>query len=651
MTRLYAAYAAIALVPVLILGLVLADHYRSEARQRGVAVGRSEALLVAQTAIEPSLDGRPLSDGLTLSQQADLQRLVAHAVRGGEILRLRVRDMAGRVVFSDDGSGFKEQPEDEASDAAKGQVVGRLTKLNSDSNDSGQVGPQTVEVYLPLQAGMPDHSVGVLEVYLPYAPIRVELASGLHALYRDMVIGLAALYAALLAISVSVSSGLRRQVRFNRYQAEHDDLTGLANRALFQRKGEEMLNRAAQNGSATAVALIDLDRFKEVNDTLGHTSGDKLLREVADRLAEAVGPAGMVARLGGDEFGVVLEDAGAPEATLERLRRSIEAVVSVSGLPLPVDASMGYVVAPADGSNMPELLQRADVAMYLAKGDHSGICRYDKVRDHYDAAKLNLIAELRHAIDAGQLVLHYQPKADVSGGRTKAVEALVRWQHPDHGLLYPDNFVPLAEQTGLIDKLTTWVMTNALSQISSLEGVGADVAVAVNISARNLTQATFAGQVIDILQQTNIAPRRLIAEITETALLVDPARAASVLGQLAQAGVTVSIDDFGIGQTSLGYLSSLPVGELKIDKSFVRDMLTNPTHAAIVRSVVELGHNLDLRVVAEGVEGAEVMDTLADFRCDQAQGYYIARPMPVDELAEWLRLPTTFASSQVNARV
>jgi diguanylate cyclase (GGDEF)-like protein len=636
-TRLYATYAAIALVPVLILGLVLAASYRSEARQRGLAVGRSEALLVAQTGVEPLLDGRPLSSGLTPSQVADLQRLVVHAVKGGEILRLRVRDLAGQVIFSDDGSGFREQPEDEAMDAAGGRVVGRLTKLNSDSNDTGDTGPETVEVYLPLQAGTPDRRVGVLEVYLPYAPIQAELTSGLHALYRDMTLGLAALYGALFVITMSVSRGLRRQVRLNRYQAEHDGLTGLPNRALFQRTGQEVLERAARSGTEAVVALIDLDRFKEVNDTLGHHSGDELLRQLADRLSEAIGPAGSVARLGGDEFGVILEDPGDPESTLQRLRRSIEAEVSVSGLPLSVGSSIGYVIAPADGDNMAQLVQRADVAMYLAKADHSGVCRYEKGRDHYDAAKLNLIAELRHGIDDGQLVIHYQPKAALPGRGTKAVEALVRWQHPDHGLLYPDSFVPLVEQTDLIDRLTSWVVTNALGQIATLGEEAADLAVAVNVSARNLTRPSFAAHVIDILHDAGVPPGRLIVEITETALLVDPARAAMVLGELTAAGVTVSIDDFGIGQTSLGYLSSLPVGELKIDKSFVKDMLANPAHAAIVRSVVELGHNLSLRVVAEGVEVAEVLDALGDIGCDLAQGFHIARPMPIDRLAEWLQ--------------
>ncbi|MGH9205679.1 MAG: putative bifunctional diguanylate cyclase/phosphodiesterase, partial [Acidimicrobiales bacterium] len=244
---------------------------------------------------------------------------------------------------------------------------------------------------------------------------------------------------------------------------------------------------------------------------------------------------------------------------------------------------------------MDDLLQHADVAMYLAKAQHVGVVHYDPEHDHYDAANLGLIADLRHAIDAGELVMHYQPKVALEDGRVEAVEALVRWQHPTLGLLYPDRFIPLCEQTDLIDRLTTWVMRTALTDIRDL----GEVSVSVNVSARTLGRGRFADQVISVLADLEVDPGRLIIEITETALLTDPPRAAAVLAQLDAVGVRVSLDDFGIGQTSLGYLSSLPVHELKIDKSFVMDMLANPAHAAIVRSIVDLGHNLKLQVVGE----------------------------------------------------
>jgi EAL domain-containing protein (putative c-di-GMP-specific phosphodiesterase class I) len=297
---------------------------------------------------------------------------------------------------------------------------------------------------------------------------------------------------------------------------------------------------------------------------------------------------------------------------------------------------VGFVVVPEDGTDVDDLLQHADVAMYLAKSQHTGVVHYEPENDHYDATNLELIANLRHAIDANELVLHYQPKASLDDGRVEAVEALVRWEHPSLGFLYPDRFIPLAEQTDLIDRLTEWVLTTALTDIRDLgEGFG-DVAVSVNVSARTLGRARFAQQVIKVLDAVGVAPERLMIEITETALLTDPPRASAVLAELDAVGVSVSLDDFGIGQTSLGYLSSIPVHELKIDKSFVSDMLGNPAHAAIVRSIVDLGHNLELRVVGEGVETDAVLDTLREAGCDMAQGFLLARPMPAMQLRRWL---------------
>jgi diguanylate cyclase (GGDEF)-like protein len=632
LARLFITYALITAVPVVLLGLVLAASFRTEATQRGVAEGRSEATLVAQTAVEPILDGRPLSQGMSPTEVAALDRLVKRAVGDKHVLRMRLRNLAGPVVYSDDGSGFKDKPEDEAIDAGKGEVSAKLTRLNSDSNDIGPLGPQAVEVYLPLLAGSPEHVVGVFEVYLPYAPIALDVDAGLHALYRDLLLGLGALYVALFIISVSVSRRLRQQVKENKFLAEHDPLTELPNRSLFHQRAQEAVIHSVRSDSRVAIAIVDLDRFKEVNDTLGHDSGDQLLTQLAQRLADHTRPQDAVARLGGDEFGVILSEVGDAEEVLRRLRDIIEHEVEVSGLPLSVESSIGYVIAPDDGIDVDDLMQHADVAMYVAKAQHSGVVRYDAEHDHYDAANLGLIADLRRAIDADELVMHYQPKAALEDGHVEAVEALVRWQHPTLGLLYPDRFIPLCEQTDLIDRLTTWVMRTSLTDIRDL----GDVAVSVNVSARTLGRARFADQVIAVLADLGVPPERLIIEITETALLTDPPRAASVLAQLDAIGVRVSLDDFGIGQTSLGYLSSLPVHELKIDKSFVMDMMANPAHAAIVRSIVDLGHNLSLQVVGEGVETDEVFATLREAGCDLAQGFLLARPMPVEALRGWL---------------
>ena len=605
---------------------------------------------MAQTAIQPLLDGQPLSRGLTPTATAGMQRLAAEAVKNGDVQRIRLRDLAGNVVFSDDRSGFRQTPEDEALDASRGLVVARLTRINSDSVDTGKAGSESVEIYMPLDAGTPRHRVGVLEAYLPYAPINADISSGLNTLYRHLALGLAALYVVLFGISFYAGRRLRRQVKMNAYLAEHDPLTDLPNRALFLRRAETVLTQGGQRGQPTTIAIIDLDRFKEVNDTLGHQNGDRLLTALSHRLASHLHSVDSLARLGGDEFGVILSNIADPDEVLVQLRSVIQREVEVGGLPLSIEASIGYVVAPDDGTDVDELLQLADVAMYVAKRQHAGVMRYDTTQNHYDASNLALVAELRHAIASDQLLLHYQPKVDITNQRADAVEALVRWQHPVHGLLYPDRFIPLAEQTDLIDELTSWVLTRALKDLSVLGPNGDQLTVAVNVSARNLGRMDFAGHVVEALAREHVEPHRLIIEVTETALMTDPVRAASVLGAISSAGVRISIDDFGSGQTSLGYLSTLPISELKIDRSFIADMHEDGGHAAIVRSIVELGHNLGFSVVGEGVETEDVLEHLVATGCDLVQGYLFARPMPIEQLVAWLRVRTAATCEPMSSR-
>jgi diguanylate cyclase (GGDEF)-like protein len=634
--RLFVVYALITSIPVIGLGVVLAGTFRKEADRRGLAEGRREANLIGQITIGPELDGRPLADGVSAGEKADLDGVVHRAIQRGQLLRLRLRDLAGDVVYADDGSGFGGEPEDEALDAAHGETVARLTRLNADSDDDGPTGVAAVEVYLPLSAGSAGRRVGVLEMYLPYAPIARDLEAGLHKLYLDLALGLAALYALLFAITISASRGLRRELSINAFMAHHDTLTELPNRSLFLTLARAAVARVSPEGPPVAVGIIDLDHFKDINDTLGHQSGDLLLTKLARRVSANMRPGDTVARLGGDEFGLVLRDVADAQQALLRLREVIAAEVDVRGLPLSVVPSPGFVTASEPDADVDALLQHAEVAMYAAKAQRAGVLQYRPDLNQYDASSLGLVAELRHAIAEGQLVLHYQPQASTAGDRISALEALVRWQHPVHGLLYPDRFLPLAEQTDLIDRLTRWVLDEALVEIQRLNELGFDLAVAVNVSARSIVRPDFAQEVIGALQRHAVAPDRLIVEVTETALLIDPARAAEVLEQLAAAGVTVSLDDFGQGQTSLGYLSRLPVHELKIDRSFVTDMHENPAHAAIVRSIIDLGHNLSMRVVAEGIETETVLATLREYECDVAQGFFLARPMPATSLEAWL---------------
>jgi diguanylate cyclase (GGDEF)-like protein len=591
---------------------------------------------VARTAIEPLLDG-PLSAGLSVAQSAALNRMTYRTVGAGHVVRLRLRDLTGRVVYSDDGSGLGEaDDDDEVADAVRGTMVALLTRLNSDANDVGPPGPRVVEIYLLLNAG--GARAGVLEIYLPYAPINADVTAGLRAIYLVLGVGLVALWATLAAISASTMRRLRQAAARNAYLADHDTLTGLPNRELFQRHAATAIAAARQDGRSVTVAVADLDRFKDVNDTLGYQNGDALLRRLGERLTAHARPGDTVARLGGDEFGLVLAATGEDEVRvrLDRLRAVLEAEVLIDSLPVSAEASFGYALAPADGGDVDTLLRRADMAMYRAKEDRTGVARYHSGREHYDAGKLALVAQLRRAIEAGELVLHFQPKALVRTGEVCAVEALVRWQHPERGLLPPDTFLPVAEQTGLIEPLTRWVLDAALREVRAWDPAFDAVTMAVNISARNLGRPDFANTVLSALYRTGVPPRRLFLEITETALLTDPETAAEVLDQVAAAGVRVSIDDFGRGQTSLGYLPSLPLHEIKIDKSFVTDLALSAGHRAIVRSIVELGHSLGLQVVAEGVETEEVIAILAAAGCDIAQGYLLARPMPATALAGWL---------------
>ncbi|HEX2782177.1 MAG TPA: bifunctional diguanylate cyclase/phosphodiesterase, partial [Ilumatobacteraceae bacterium] len=436
------------------------------------------------------------------------------------------------------------------------------------------------------------------------------------------------------------------------FLAEHDPLTELPNRSVFLRRAKAALADAARDGVPLAIAIIDLDRFREINDTLGHESGDLVIIELARRLKGSVSDGDTVARLGGDEFGLILHGVADAASLSSRIMGVIDHDVEVGGLHLAIEASIGFVVAPEDGRDVEELLQRADVAMYVAKAKQTDVARYRAQDDHYDAHNLELIGELRRGIDAGELVLHYQPKARLIDGRVEAIEALARWRHPVHGTLSPDRFIPLAEQTDLIENLTTWALTTALTELRELGPLAAEMSVAVNVSARNLSRVDFAERVVRILADLEMPAGRLVVEITETALLTDPIRAASVLAELARAGVKISLDDFGSGQTSLGYLSALPIHELKIDKSFVTDMVMDKSRNAIVRSIIDLGHNLGLRVVGEGVETNGVLLRLRQAGCDVAQGFLLARPMSIQQLGLWLaELPPSGAVSAWNAAI
>ncbi len=638
-TRLFAAFAVLALLPVLALGVILGVQYQQEVQLRGVAQGRAQAEVIGRLMGETLLDGHDLRSGLTAAEHRRVTVFSDQEAGGGFVRRLRLHGTDQHVIFTDDGSGTGFKPDEEVADALEGETVAWITRLNTDANDVGPVGERVVEVYVPLHARGTGKIIGVLEIYLPYGAIDAELTAGLHRLYLALAFGLSLLYVVLAGLASWMARRLGRQTAEYQHLALHDQLTGLPNRALFMDRIAAAVATARREGGGAAVVLIDLDRFKEVNDTLGHQNGDALLTCLAARLSETVRDVDTVARLGGDEFGLVLPGVSEPiqaASTLARIHAVIEREVELAGLPLSVEASVGVAFIPRDGQDPDVLLQHADVAMYLAKRAQVDGVYYDPAQDDYNAERLALVAELRHALEREELVLHYQPQVSQPDGEVHTVEALVRWQHPTRGLLAPEDFVPVAEHTGLIDPLTRWVLDTALADQRTWREEMPDLVVAVNISARSLQRQDFPQLVLDALARADAEPDGLLLEITETALVTDAARAAEVLDHLDGAGLRLSLDDFGQGYTSLGQLRQLPLCELKIDKSFVLKMLDSRSDAAIVRSVVELGHNLGMDVVAEGVESPEALRRLRDIGCDITQGFLFTRPLPVLELRAWL---------------
>ena len=624
---------------MLALGAILAYQYRTEVERRGIDQARAQAEVVARVMGEVQLDGHDLSSGLSAHERSRVDAFAASEKLAGQLHRLRLRAADQRVVYADTPDALRAGPDAEAAEALGGESEAELTRLNNDSSDVGPAGARVVEVYTPVRHPTTGRVLGVLELYLPYEPIAAELRAGLHRLYLAVGFGLGLLYLVLAGVAAWVTRRLARSAREYEHLALHDPLTGLPNRALFADRLSAAVAGARRQRSGAAVVLLDLNRFKEVNDTLGHSSGDLLLRRLADRLQRSVRGVDTIARLGGDEFALILPGAtslGDVEAALDRVTAAVEEEIELAGLPLSVEASIGVAFAPRDGEDPDVLLQRADVAMYVAKRAHARVVCYDAVHDDYNAERLSLVAELRRAIDRDELVLHFQPQLRQPNGQVTTVEALVRWQHPTRGLLPPDTFLPVAEQTGLIHPLTRWVLDAALDVLRHCGEVSRDLAVAVNISGRSLQRSDFPEFVVDALARSGTAADRLLLEITETALITDGQRAGEVLDRLSAAGLRLSLDDFGQGFTSLGQLRHLPLNELKIDKAFVQHMLDSSTDAAIVRSVIELGHNLGMEVVAEGVETVETLDALRSLGCDITQGYLFSRPLPADELATWL---------------
>ncbi len=621
-SRLFLTYALVSLLPVLALGVVLARDEQRTGQAWAHTQGRDKAAVIEQTAIAPALAGDDLSDGLTQSELANIQKATDLAVFSGSITRLRLRSFSGGTVFADDGSKTSRLA---VTDPAFQTAVAGKSSVQVVPDPSGAAG-DVIRVLEPVVPNSTGQATGVLELYLPYAQIRAATRQHLHDTYLRLGIGLGILYLFLAAISWSTTRRLRAHAAFRHHQALHDPLTGLANRELFRISAEDAVRHDAHG----ALVLVDLDHFKAVNDTLGHHAGDELLKVVAQRLSEALRTDDLVARLGGDEFGILLPGIAEEQDAVDLLRgiaTALNADIVIEGKDLRVEASFGIALFPAHGRSVETLLQRADSAMYQGKRGADGIVVYDGsgAENRSDHGVL-IQAELGRAISQSELVLHYQPKVDLNTGERVGVEALVRWQHPTRGLLPPLAFVPAAEQSGLIEPLTDWVLRRALRDREDWLAVGETWPVSVNVSARSIGSASFAQRIRDLLTETDADPAGLCLEITETALTGDTEQATIALAELSRLGVAISIDDFGTGFTSLGQLRTIRVDEIKIDRTFVADLIRSQPDRSIVRAMIGLGEGLGCSITAEGVENSETAAWLRSAGCTVAQGYHFARP-------------------------
>ncbi|HEV2975761.1 MAG TPA: bifunctional diguanylate cyclase/phosphodiesterase [Solirubrobacteraceae bacterium] len=636
--------ALLSLVPMVLLGLILTRVIQTQLDSQAIANATQSARLIANIGIQPRLTPRELRNGLSSKSIADLDKQLDERSTSDHLARIKIWNEAHTVVYSDEHSaiGRRFPEEDDLQRALEGHPDdAQIITPRAGTETGSEVGlGELLEVYVPLRfLATGTRPVGAFEIYLSYAPIAASIARDDRMVAIVVGVGLALLWASLFFVVGRASRRLRRQSRENYVLARYDQLTGLPNRTLFRERVDATLARNDERPDAIAVLMIDLDGFKQINNTLGNGTGDEVLRETARRLQELFGDGALVARLGGDEYAVLCpraEGVAGALATAAEIQERLEPPVRANHAALNVEASVGIAVVEHRGEDLDELLRRADTALARASAARSRVEVYSAERDSFDAERLLLLGEVRGALRREEFELHYQPKLDLDSGRVSGVEALVRWRHPEHGLLMPMTFIPLIEQTALVGPIALKLIDQALAQAVRWRRRGIDLDVAVNLSARNLLDRELPARVAALLARHEIPAARLTLEVTESATMADPERAADVLAALRASGAGVSIDDFGTGNASIGYLASLPATEVKIDRSFVTGVCDDARAEAIVRSIVELARDLELRVVAEGIETRAAMERLTSLGCDVGQGYFISRPLPAPELTAWL---------------
>ena len=606
--------------------LVFIRHFE---RSRAEQTATLHASVIAQAVVD-RLRPDDLEGSVSVERRDELDRLFEARVLDDETLSSAVAAPDGRFVYAtdrDDANGVISSRE-LLGQALAGTVASELvtTEVNGKST-------KVFRAYAPFR--LADGSSGVLVVDKDYGPIAAAARRAAITVAAVLELVLLSLWLCLFPMMRSVTRRMNRQLDTIAHQALHDDLTGLANRTQFGHRLDEALESEGDMHKHLAVFFIDLERFKEVNDALGHDCGNELLTIVASRLAQVVDESEIVARLGGDEFGVLSEraaDEGSVLALAERLRTAIALSCEIAGVSLEVQGSIGIAIAPEHGTTRDELLRRADIAMYAAK--RLGAPQiFSPGLDDNSPLRLAMTGELRRAIEGGELVVLYQPQVDLREGIVRGAEALVRWRHPTRGFLGPEAFLAAAEQGGLMRNLTRRVLDQSLRQLGMWRSAGMEVDLAVNVSARDLADARFPDEVARALADHRIEPSWLELEVTESVLMSDRLRTSRMLERLVDQGVRIAIDDFGVGYSSLGQLRTLPASVLKIDRSFVSNMESDTSNEAIVSSTIELAHRLGLQVIAEGVETPAHLARLRAAGCDIGQGHLLGRPLPGDELA------------------
>jgi diguanylate cyclase (GGDEF)-like protein len=635
--------ALLSLIPIVALGIALAWVLHGQIIERTLADATQSASLVARLGVQPRLTPSELEHGLNAGGVRKLDNQLSARSVTRDLARIKIWNNKGLIVYSDDHALIGRHPGE--SDDLESALHGRpdaatVVTPSLHSETASEVGlGRLVEVYVPLRFTASEQPAGAFEIYLSYAPIAAAIGSDERTIAMLVALGLALLWTILFRIVASASRRLRCQAEENDRLARYDQLTGLPNRTLFSEHLAKALNENTPNDKV-AVLLLDLDGFKQINDTLGHGAGDAVLIEVARRLCAHLDSELIIARLGNDEYAVLHPHAKSQAGALEiatQIRSTMEGPVALDGVAVNVEASIGIALAPDHAGDAEALVRRADMALAHARSYRGVVEMYSVEHDHFEAARLKLLGQVRPALDRREFVLFYQPKIDLASDDVTGVEALLRWDHPQRGMLAPLEFMPVIEQTALIGTVTMYVIDQALRQLAEWQRSGFELGMSVNLSARNLHDPALPKQIESLLKAHATPDGALTVEVTESAAMTDTDRALRVLSALRRLGVGVSIDDFGSGHASIAYLARLPATELKIDRSLITNICESPRDEAIAQTTIDLARHLDLCVVAEGIETPDVAKRLIEIGCATGQGYLISRPLPPDEMTEWLR--------------